>query len=188
MFVLSSCQTVKSQPVPQDRYGPTVLLEDQDAFDDHRGGAVSTGYLYLSDTPLSHAMGFLVSQHGQLGAIPLPPFLSVSPLEYMRSRGAIPPPLKRGISAILPRYPTKTRQMGARPPSAILSRKGIARYGGVSRTGLLSSEKLKMRKNCSISVEILKIDTFPGGGMQFNGQDFMDIWAFLIFAQLVCVV
>ena len=32
----------------------------------------------------------------------------------------------------------KTRQMGAIPPSAILSRKGIARYGGVSRTGPLS--------------------------------------------------
>ena len=28
--------------------------------------------------------------------------------------------------------------MGAIPPSAILSRKGIARYGGVSRTGPLS--------------------------------------------------
>ena len=39
-------------------------------------------------------------------------------------------PLKRGISAILARYPMKTRQMGAIPPSAILSRKGIARYGG----------------------------------------------------------
>ena len=49
------------------------------------------------------------------------------------------PPLKKGISAILARYPVKTRQMGAIPPSAILSRKGIARYGGVSRTGPLSS-------------------------------------------------
>ena len=48
------------------------------------------------------------------------------------------PPLKRGISAILARYPMKTRQMGAIPPSAILSRKGIARNeGGVSRTGPL---------------------------------------------------
>ena len=85
-------------------------------------------------------MGFLVSQHGQLGAIPPPPFLNVSHLGYMRSRGARPPPpLKRGISAILARYPMKTRQMGARPPSAMLSRKGIARYGGVSRTGPLSS-------------------------------------------------
>ena len=37
-------------------------------------------------------MGFLVSQHGQLGAIPPPLFLSVSPLESMRSGGAIPPP------------------------------------------------------------------------------------------------
>ena len=44
------------------------------------------------------------------------------------------PPLKRGISAILARYPIKTRQMGTIPPSAILSRKGFARYGGVSRT------------------------------------------------------
>ena len=40
------------------------------------------------------------------------------------------PPLKRGISAIPARYPKKTRQMRAIPPSAILSRKGIARYGG----------------------------------------------------------
>ena len=86
---------------------------------------------YLSDTPLLRAMGFLVSRYGQLGAIPPPPFLSVSPLESMRSGGAIaPPPSKRGISAILARYPMKTRQMGAIPPSAILSRKGIARYGG----------------------------------------------------------
>ena len=83
-------------------------------------------------------MGFLVSQHGQLDAIPPPPFLSVSPLESMQSGGAIPPPRhKRGISAILARYHKKTRQMDAMPPSAILSRKGIARYGGLSRTGPL---------------------------------------------------
>ena len=87
--------------------------------------------------PLLRAMGFLVSQHGQLGATPPPPFLSISALESMRGGGAIPPP-EKGISAILVRYPRKTRQTGAIPPSAILSRKGIARYGGVSRTGPLS--------------------------------------------------
>ena len=53
---------------------------------------------YLSDTPLLRAMGFLVSQHGQLGAIPPPPFLSVSPLESMRSGGEIPPPQKGYLS------------------------------------------------------------------------------------------
>ena len=75
---------------------------------------------YLSDTPLLCAMGFLVSQHAQLGAIPPPPFLSDSPFESVRSGGALPPlPLKRGVSAILARYPMKTRQMGAIPPSAI---------------------------------------------------------------------
>ena len=67
------------------------------------------------------------------------PSLSVSPLERTRSGGAIPP-LKRDISAILARYPLKTRQMGAIPPSAILSRKGIARYGEVSRIGPLSCQ------------------------------------------------
>ena len=84
--------------------------------------------------PQLRAMGFLVSQHGQLGAIPPPPFLSISPVESIRSGGAIPPP-KRGISAILAQYPMKTRQMGATPPSAILSQKGIVRQRGVSRTG-----------------------------------------------------
>ena len=39
-------------------------------------------------------LGLLVSQHGQLGAIPPPPILRVSP---MRSGGAIPPPSK-GVS------------------------------------------------------------------------------------------
>ena len=68
------------------------------------------------------------------------PFSGRFPLgEHLRSGGAIPPPpLKRGISAILARYPMKTRQKRAIPPSAMLSRKGIVRYGGVSRTGPLS--------------------------------------------------
>ena len=52
---------------------------------------------YLSDTPLLRAMGFWVSQHGQLGAIPPPPFLRVFPLESMRSGDAISPPSK-GVS------------------------------------------------------------------------------------------
>ena len=78
--------------------------------------------------PLLRNMGFLVSQHGQLGAIPPPPFLSASPLgEHAKWRCDLPP--KRGILAIPAQYPMKTKQMGAIPPSAILSRKGIARYG-----------------------------------------------------------
>ena len=96
---------------------------------------------YLSDTPLLRAMGFLVPQHGQLGDTPSL-FSERSPLgEHAKWRCDTPPPppLKRGISAIPARYPMKTRQMGAIPPSAILSRKGIARYGGVSRTGPLRS-------------------------------------------------
>ena len=63
------------------------------------------------------------------------------------------PPLKRGISAILARYPMKTRQMGAIPPSAILSRKGIARYGGVSRTGPLNISPTAFAHALSFSIE-----------------------------------
>ena len=88
---------------------------------------------YLSDTPLLRAMGVFGVSTWPIGCDTPAPFFSISPWESMRSGGAIPPPpLKRGVSAILARYPMKTRQMGAIRPSAMLSRKGIARYGGVS--------------------------------------------------------
>ena len=58
------------------------------------------------------------------------PFESICEVEVR-----YPPPLKRGISAILARYLLKTRQMGQIPPSAMLSRKGIARYGGYLAQG-----------------------------------------------------
>ena len=80
--------------------------------------------------------GVFVASTWSIGCDTPSPFSEHFRLESMRSGGAIPP-LKRGISAILARYPMKTRQMGAIPPSAILSRKRIARYGGVSRTGPL---------------------------------------------------
>ena len=79
---------------------------------------------YLSDTPLLRAMGFLVSQHGQLGAIPPPHFLSVSPLEGMRSGGPIPPPQKKGYlsdtCAIL--YENKANGCDTPPPRYYLER------------------------------------------------------------------
>ena len=61
-----------------------------------------------------------------------------------------PPSKKGGISAILARYPMITRQMGAIPPSGILSRKGIARYRGVSRIGPLSSHILSPLLSASV--------------------------------------
>ena len=115
-------------------------------------------------------MGFSVSQHGQLGAIPPPPFLSVSPLESMRRGGAIPP-LKRGISAILARYPMKTRQMGAIPPSAILSRKGIARYGGVFRTGPLRASGGKRIEADKSKIVVRKVKHYQGHGMEVKVRD-----------------
>ena len=84
--------------------------------------------------PRLRAMGFLVSQHGQLGAMAPSPLSERFPLgEHAKWRcESPPPPPQKGISAILARYPVKTRQTRAIPPSAILSRKGIAQYGGVS--------------------------------------------------------
>ena len=91
---------------------------------------------YLSDTPLLRAMGFLVSHHDQLGAIPPPPFLSLSPLKSMRSGSARPPPPhKRGISAIFEDTTLKMRQTGAIPPSAILSPKELRDMGGYLALG-----------------------------------------------------
>ena len=75
-----------------------------------------------------------IARYGVFGVSPWPngcdtpsPFSERFPVgEHAKCR-CDTPPLRRGISAILARYPMKTRQMGAIPPSAILSRKGIAR-------------------------------------------------------------
>ena len=93
---------------------------------------------YLSDTPLLRTMGFLVSQHCQLGAISPPPFLSVSPWRAFAKWRCDTPPLKRGISAILARYPTKQGKRCAIPLPYYLERV-LRDIGGVPRIGLLSA-------------------------------------------------
>ena len=87
---------------------------------------------YLSDTLLLRAMGFFVSQHGQLGAIPLPPFLSVSPLESMQSGGAIPPPQKGYLSDTCA-IPYENKANGCDTPLCDTISKGYcAIWGGIS--------------------------------------------------------
>ena len=87
---------------------------------------------YLSDTPLLRAMGFLVSQHGQLGAIPPPPFLSVSPLEHIRSRGAKPPPQKGYLSDTCA-IPYENKANGCDTPLCdTISKRYCAIWGGIS--------------------------------------------------------
>ena len=61
--------------------------------------------------------------------------LGAIPLALARALEVRHPSYKRGISAILARYHLKTRQNAGDTPSAILFRKGIARYGGLPRTG-----------------------------------------------------
>ena len=89
---------------------------------------------YLSDTPLLRAMGFLVSQHGQLGAIPPPPFLSVSPLEYMRNRGAITPPQK-GYLSDTSAIPSENKAHGCDTPFCGTISKGYCAIWGYLALG-----------------------------------------------------
>ena len=77
-------------------------------------------------------MGFFVSQHGQLGAIPPPLFLSVSPLESMRSGGAIPPPQKGYLSDTCA-IPYENKANGCDTPLCDTISKGYcAIWGGIS--------------------------------------------------------
>ena len=91
---------------------------------------------YLSDTPLLRAMGFLVSQHGQLGAIPSSHFLSVSPLESMRSGGAIPTPQEGYLSDTCAIAYEKGKRVRY-PPLRYYLERVLRDMGGVSRTGPL---------------------------------------------------
>ena len=84
---------------------------------------------YLSNTPIAR-----YGEHDQFGEIPRPPFLSLSPLESMRSGGAIPP-TEKGYLSDACAIPHEKRLNGCDAPSGIRSRKGIARYGGCLALG-----------------------------------------------------
>ena len=81
--------------------------------------------------PSPRAMGFLVSQHGQLGAIPPPPFLCVSPLESMRSGGAITPPQK-GYLSDTGTIPYENKANGCNTPLCDTISKRYCAMGGLS--------------------------------------------------------
>ena len=80
--------------------------------------------------------GVLVSQHGQLGAIPPPPFLSLSPFESMRSGGAIPPPQKGYLSDTCA-IPYDNKANGCDTPLCDTISQGYCAIWGVFRTGPL---------------------------------------------------
>ena len=122
------------------RYKPRVLLSATQL-----SGPVLRDTARLSQRypPVVRYGGFWCLNMADWVRYPLPLFSAFPPWRAGEVEVRYPPPpQKRGISAILARYPFKTRQMGAIPPSAILSRKGIARWGGgVSRIGPLSKAR-----------------------------------------------
>ena len=92
---------------------------------------------YLSNAPLLRAMGFLVSQHGQLGAIPPPGllwvFLSWRALEVE----ARYPPTK-SVSQRYCAIPYENKANGCDTPLCDTISKGYYAIGGVSCIGPLS--------------------------------------------------
>ena len=81
---------------------------------------------YLSDTPSIARYGVSGVSTWQIGCDTPSPFSERFPFGEHAKWRCDTPLDRKGISAILARYSMKTRQMGAIPPSAILSRKGIA--------------------------------------------------------------
>ena len=87
---------------------------------------------YLSDTPLLRAMGFLVSQHSQKGAIPPPPFMSVSPLGEHAKWGCDTPPPK-GYLSDTRAIPYENKANGCDTPLCDTISEGYcAIWGGIS--------------------------------------------------------
>ena len=87
---------------------------------------------YLNDTPL------LCAQPGLLGAMPPPPFLSVSALEGMQRGGAVPPPTK-GVSRLYLHDTLLKMANGCDTPLCDTISKRYCVIWGVSRNGLLSA-------------------------------------------------
>ena len=87
---------------------------------------------YLSDTPIAR---YGVSQHGQLGAIPPPPFSERFPRgEHTKWR--CDTPSKRGISATLARQPSKNKANGCDTPLCDTISKRYCAIGGYLALGL----------------------------------------------------
>ena len=88
---------------------------------------------YLSDTPLLRAMGFLMSQHGQLGAIPPPPFSERFHIgEHATWRCDTPPPQKGYLSDTCA-IPYENKANGCDTPLCdTISKRYCAIRGGIS--------------------------------------------------------
>ena len=84
--------------------------------------------------PSPRATGFVVSPHGQLGAIPPPPFLSVSPLQSIREvEVRYPPPPQKGYLSDACAIPYENKANGCDTPLCdTISKRYCAIWGGIS--------------------------------------------------------
>ena len=108
-------------------------------------------------------MGFLVSQHGELGAIPPPPFLRVSPLKSMRIGCAIPPPPhKKGYLGDTCATPHENKANGCDTPLCDTISKRYCAIWGVSRTGPLRATRTPEMKDKSVLPSFRVPSVLPG--------------------------
>ena len=111
---------------------------------------------YLSDTPLLRTTGFLVSQHGQLGAIPPPPFLSVSSLESIREAEVRYPPPPKGYLSDTCAIPSENKENGCdTPPCDTISKGYCAIWRGISHCAALSFGLLFCIASCILLPDVI---------------------------------
>ena len=150
-------------------------------------------------------MGFLVSQHGQLGAIPPSPFLSVSPLESMRSGGAIPPPpLKKRYLSDTRAIPYENKANGCDTPLCDTISKGYcAIWGGilywaakcgtngrctaVQIGGALRHFPLTQKVTCGVSQVLIRKVSKCAQQLREGGAFLLTVGAFLLTVELLCL-
>ena len=140
---------------------------------------------YLSDTPLLRAMGVLVSQHGQVGAIPPPPFLSVS-WRACEVEVRYPPAPQEGYLSDTCAIPSENKANGCDTPLCDTISKGYYAMwgGGISHWAAkhrnkskitvlqeLRSSRVVLSKKSSFSKEVgvMKSLQSETGRIQFRG-------------------
>ena len=128
---------------------------------------------YLSDTPLACALwGFWCLNMAKWVRYPLPLFSAFLPIESMRMWRCDTPPQKGYLSDTCAIPYENTANGCDTPLLAILSRKGIARYGVVSRTGPLriELEYYSVQNYCVLGFCLFEICSCPLAGWESRGS------------------
>ena len=129
---------------------------------------------YLSDTSLLRAMGFLVSQHGQLGAIPPPPFSERFPLgEHTKWRCDTPPPPQKGYLSDTCAIPHENKANGCDTPFCDTISKGYcAIWGGILHWAAKISD-FKFQIELHLKFHNALLHAWPASQISLNSANYL---------------